>query len=55
LPIQIYAFTSRNDFVTYENVQSEIFEHLFAVINDFGLKLFQQPSGHDVLSLSDLK
>jgi hypothetical protein len=34
------------------NVQSEIFEHLLAMINEFGLKVFQQPTGDDLLTLS---
>lgn len=55
LPLQVYAFTNQIDFVTYENVQSEIFEHLLAVINDFELKVFQQPSGHDLLGISEIK
>ena len=49
LPLQVYAFTNQIDFVTYENVQSEIFEHLLAVINEFELKVFQQPTGDDLL------
>jgi miniconductance mechanosensitive channel len=55
LPVQVYAFTNKTDFITYENVQSEIFEHLLAVINDFDLKVFQLPSGHDLLSISETK
>lgn len=52
LPLQVYAFTNKTDFVTYENVQSEIFEHILAMLNEFGLKVFQQPTGDDLLSLS---
>ena len=55
LPLQIYAFTNSTDFITYENVQSEIFEHLFAVINEFSIRAFQQPSGHDLLQMSETK
>lgn len=47
LPLQVYAFTSRTDFMTYENVQSEIFEHLLAILEEFGLRVFQHPSGDD--------
>jgi miniconductance mechanosensitive channel len=52
LPLQVYAFTRNNQFITYENVQSEVFEHLLAIMSEFGLKVFQQPSGNDLLSLS---
>jgi miniconductance mechanosensitive channel len=51
----VYAFCSKTDFVSYENVQSEIFEHLLAMINEFDLKVYQQPTGDDILSLSKNK
>jgi len=52
LPLEIFAFSKLNQFIPYENVQSELFEHLIAVLNEFGLKVFQQPSGYDLASLS---
>jgi miniconductance mechanosensitive channel len=52
LPLEIYAFSKLNQFISFENLQSELFEHLIAVMDDFGLKVFQQPSGHDMVSLS---
>jgi miniconductance mechanosensitive channel len=52
LPLEIYAFSKLNQFSSYENVQSELFEHLIAVLNEFGLKVFQQPTGHDLTLLS---
>jgi miniconductance mechanosensitive channel len=52
LPLQVYAFASRTDFFAYENTQSEIFEHLIAVMNRFGLKVYQQPTGDDILELT---
>ncbi len=53
LPLEIYAFCTRNSWIHYEHIQSEIFEHLFAVMPAFGLRVFQQPSGFDLLTLSD--
>jgi miniconductance mechanosensitive channel len=50
LPLQIYLFTKSYQTIAYENLQSEIFEHFYAVLDEFGLKAFQQPSGYDVLS-----
>lgn len=50
LPLQVYAFSSMTTLVSYENVQSEIFEHLLAMINEFGLRLFQQLTGEDLLN-----
>jgi miniconductance mechanosensitive channel len=55
LPLQVYVFTKNNQFTPYENIQSEIFEHLLAIMNEFGLKVFQQPTGDDLLSLSGIK
>ena len=52
LPIQIYAFTRTNQFSPYENVQSEIFEHLIAILNEFELRVFQQPTGEDLQVMS---
>jgi len=52
LPLEIYAFSKLNQFISYENVQSELFEHLIAVLNEFSLKVFQQPTGHDLKALS---
>jgi miniconductance mechanosensitive channel len=52
LPLQVYAFTKINHFIPFENVQSEVFEHLLAIMNEFGLKVYQKPAGYDLLSLS---
>jgi miniconductance mechanosensitive channel len=52
LPLQVYLFTRSNQFVPYENLQADIFEHLLAIMHEFGLKVFQQPTGHDLLSFS---
>lgn len=50
LPLQVYLFSRGYQTVPYENLQSEIFEHMIAVLNEFGLKLFQHPTGYDVLA-----
>jgi miniconductance mechanosensitive channel len=55
LPLQVYGFSLNNQMIPYENVQSEIFEHLLAIMNEFGLKVFQQPTGDDLLALSVMK
>ena len=51
LPLEIYAFTSTTEWIEYENIQSDIFDHLFAVLPHFGLRSFQEPAGHDILAL----
>lgn len=41
LPLEIYAFTNKTEWITYEGIQSDIFDHLIAVLPEFGLTLFQ--------------
>ena len=48
LPIEIYVFTNDVDWVNYEDIQSDIFDHFIAIIPEFGLRVFQAPSGSDV-------
>ncbi|MBI5008553.1 MAG: mechanosensitive ion channel [Bacteroidia bacterium] len=55
LPLQVYVFTKNSSMTPYENIQSEIFEHILAIIGEFGLRVYQQPTGDDLLSLSDKK
>jgi len=53
LPLNIYAFTNDTEWANYENIQSDIFDHLLAVVPQFGLRVFQKPTGYDSrLSLS---
>lgn len=48
IPLQIYAYTSNTNFVEHEDAQSDIFDHLISILPDFGLALFQQPTGADL-------
>ncbi len=47
LPLELYFFSDGTDWVPYEHLQSEIFEHVFAVLPTFGLRVFQSPMGID--------
>jgi miniconductance mechanosensitive channel len=51
LPIEVYAFTTTVDWIEYEEIQAEIFGHLVAAVPEFGLRLFQEPSGIDFQAL----
>jgi miniconductance mechanosensitive channel len=51
LPLQLNFFTKNTEFISYENLQSDIVEHLMAIMNEFGLKVFQQPTGEDLQTL----
>ncbi len=52
LPVQIYAFSKEQDWKEYEKVQADIFDHILAVVPEFGLRIFQNPSGDDFRVLS---
>lgn len=52
LPLELYAFVSDVRAVVYEAVQSDIFDHMIAILPEFDLRLFQAPSGNDVRALS---
>lgn len=47
VPLQVYCFTATSDWILYENIQSEIFEHIAAVLPYFKLYTFENPSGRD--------
>lgn len=44
VPLEIYCFSARQKWVEYEKVQSDLFDHLYAVVPLFNLRLFQYPS-----------
>ena len=44
MPIEIYCFSARQEWVAYEKVQSDIFDHVMAVIPEFNLEVFEYPS-----------
>jgi len=52
LPIQIYAFSKEQQWKLYEQVQADIFDHILAVVPEFDLRIFQNPSGEDFQSLT---
>ena len=45
LPIEIYVFTNDTDWINYESIQSDIFDHLLAILPEFELEIFQNLSG----------
>jgi len=58
LPIEVYCFSAKIDWPSYEGVQADIFDHLFAVAPEFDLVVYQQPTGLDIresLSPSSLR
>lgn len=55
LPLEIYAFTNDIDWINYEGIQADIFDHILAVAKEFDLYIFQNPSGHDIKSIGNKK
>ncbi|MFP2770257.1 mechanosensitive ion channel family protein [Oceanisphaera sp. KMM 10153] len=51
IPMEIYAFTNTTSWVEYEGIQGDIFDHVFAVLQEFGLRAHQSPTGYDMRSL----
>lgn len=47
LPLEIYCFTATVAWAEYEAIQADVFDHLLAILPEFELRLFQQPSGAD--------
>jgi miniconductance mechanosensitive channel len=54
LPLEIYCFANITVWASFEQIQSDIFDHLYAVLPEFGLSAFQNPSGKDFRKLVDL-
>ncbi|TDV70249.1 mechanosensitive ion channel family protein [Pseudomonas sp. LP_7_YM] len=48
VPLEIYCFTRTTTWTDYERIQGDIFDYLLAVLPEFGLSLYQQPSGSDM-------
>lgn len=52
LPLEVYCFSSDTDWVHYEGIQADIFDHICAIVPAFGLRLYQQPAGSDLAAVS---
>lgn len=55
LPLEIYCFTNTTVWLEYEQIQCDIFDHLYSILPNFGLKIFQNPSGYDFNHLLEKK
>ncbi len=48
VPLELYCFAATTQWPVYESIQSDIFDHILAIIPEFGLRVFQEPSGLDL-------
>jgi len=53
LPIELYFFSKDKRWANFEDIQSDVFDHLLAIINEFELRIFQSPSGGDLRELRE--
>lgn len=53
LPIELYFFTNTTEWEEYENIQADIFDHIFAVISEFDLRIYQTISSGEFISGSE--
>lgn len=51
VPIEIYCFSNDTDWIAYEDIQSDLFDRILAIVPEFGLRVFQEPSGADLAGL----
>ena len=51
VPIEIYCFSNDTDWIAYEAIQSDLFDRILAIVPEFGLRVFQEPSGADLAGL----
>ena len=48
VPLEIYCFTRTTSWAEYERIQGDIFDYLLVVLPEFGLSVYQKPSGADL-------
>ena len=51
-PIEIYCFSNDTDWGVYEGLQADIFDHILAIVREFDLRIFQDPTGADIEALA---
>ncbi len=55
IPLELYCFTNTVAWTAYESIQADIFDHVLAILPEFGLRVFQTPSGADLTKLVESK
>jgi miniconductance mechanosensitive channel len=55
VPLEVYCFSALTDWILFEDLQSDIFDHILVMIPEFGLRLYQQPSGFDMQKMGSTR
>ncbi|KAA6325512.1 Miniconductance mechanosensitive channel YbdG [termite gut metagenome] len=53
LPVELYFFTNTTNWILYEGIQADVFDHVLAIIPEFDLNVFQDPTGTDFRNLAN--
>ncbi|MDQ1771283.1 mechanosensitive ion channel [Labilibaculum sp. A4] len=53
LPLEIYVFSNDQEWANYEAIQADIFDHILAIVPEFNLRVFQNPTGDDFQKLAN--
>jgi len=53
IPVEAYFFSAEQRWVEYESIQADVFDHLLAIIPEFDLRVFQEPSGSELQTIAD--
>ncbi|MDE5997839.1 MAG: mechanosensitive ion channel family protein [Muribaculaceae bacterium] len=51
LPLELYFFTKITSWAAFERLQADIFDYVYACVHEFGLRIYQAPSGTDLRSM----
>ena len=51
VPIEIYCFANDTNWIAYEDIQSDLFDRILAMVPEFGLRIYQQPAGSDLQAI----
>ena len=52
IPLEIWTYSATTNWIAYESIQSDIFDHLYSVLHKFNLRVYQKPSGTDLASIA---
>ena len=52
IPLEIWTYSATTNWIAYESIQSDIFDHLYSTLHKFNLRVYQKPSGTDISSLA---
>ena len=52
IPLEIWTYSATTNWIDYETIQSDIFDHLYSVLHKFNLRVYQKPSGTDIASIA---